>query len=1018
MIMLMIMPFTWQVFADAPLPEDQEMPDVQSENMQPEPPAAEAGKAVREAAEAPEVPVASEPAEPAATETPEVPEAVEPAEPDADAAAEADNAEPVTEAAPVQKAASAPEAAEEITGEAGTVRTSGAAKNITVDETSIDGSADCSGSGWTYEKESGRIVLRDYTGSADITSDGTGVDIVSTGYNRIGTLSCDGDINVIGTGVLLIDKVELAEGCSFNLLPLQEYYGADGGSVAVFLLQEDGSYMLVNKTVKGVIDERLELPEDVKLVLPADSLLELQAFRVKVETDEDGNKTVERDYSGNTEELEGETYEYYGGHLCVGDLTLNNRSKIINNKLGDSIAAGIIVGGNLINEGLISGGSVTVVQKDSGGGGLYSGSGTIEDSFITFRTGQTMSINVKGSTLNLEEGKYTIEQLNLTGKSELNYRDGLEINNLKGASESSLDIYSFDMTDYLKFTGTIDGVDVLIKSGITELESGLQFLNGGTVSNKRTVSDGTTVSNKNYGSLVFDYNGGSVVSDGTSGPVSIGPKTDPATDPATDPVSDPASDPATDPASDPATDPASDPATDPASDPVTDPISDPVSDPASDPVTDPISDPATDPASDPATDPISDPVSDPATDPGIPVVYLNLQRTVNTGGDIELIENNEGQEYKQWNNYEPEETDNGKIYYDKLIEKYFPDGPVFQRPDQQKIIIEVLRYKDKKLSLTILDGSDEYGHETDSEGVFLIRIAYLDTWKNSVGGTTVTSTRASQTGSGNIGGNSNSIITGTGITRFSSDPVDPDPEPVKPDPKPVKPDPKPVKPDPEPVKPDPEPVKPDPEPVKPDTEPANPDPEPANPDADPVNPDADPVKPDMEPVKPDTDHIKSDTDHAKPLKVYTVAAVTANGDELTIHINEYDLNEGVLNDGKAPYYSLSAYINGAQTNELSAPVKVEMDCELPEEFRGKPVYAVFANVDKASDETLTAVSAAYDEEAGKLTFETSQLGEFIVVAFEFDGEEFSPEFYDELEKTDEAKLFIKHLEEKKENAGL
>ena len=57
MIMLMIMPFTWQVFAEEPLPEDQETPDVQSENMQPEPPAAEAGKAVREAAEAPVVPL-------------------------------------------------------------------------------------------------------------------------------------------------------------------------------------------------------------------------------------------------------------------------------------------------------------------------------------------------------------------------------------------------------------------------------------------------------------------------------------------------------------------------------------------------------------------------------------------------------------------------------------------------------------------------------------------------------------------------------------------------------------------------------------------------------------------------------------------------------------------------------------------------------------------------------------------------------------------------------------------------
>ena len=90
MIMLMIMPFTWQVFADEPLPEDQETPDVQSENMQPEPPAAEAGTAVEpEVPEVPEVPVASGSAEPAAAETPEVPEAGEPAEPDAAAAAEA-----------------------------------------------------------------------------------------------------------------------------------------------------------------------------------------------------------------------------------------------------------------------------------------------------------------------------------------------------------------------------------------------------------------------------------------------------------------------------------------------------------------------------------------------------------------------------------------------------------------------------------------------------------------------------------------------------------------------------------------------------------------------------------------------------------------------------------------------------------------------------------------------------------------------------------------------------------------
>ena len=39
-------------------------------------------------------------------------------------------------------------------------------------------------------------------------------------------------------------------------------------------------------------------------------------------------------------------------------------------------------------------------------------------------------------------------------------------------------------------------------------------------------------------------------------------------------------------------------------------------------------------------------------------------------------------------------------------------------------------------------------------------------------------------------------------------------------------------------------------------------------------------------------------------------------------------------------------------------------------------------------------------------------------ALEFGGREFSSEFYDELEKTDEAKPFLKHLEEKKNDAGL
>ena len=337
MIMLMIMPFTWQAYADE-IPEgDQET--VQNEVQQPETQEAEEASPSAEPAEPSEPsepaaeetalseePADPEPSEPAAVDTPSLPEETEtvpdeteivpdeteivPDETDTDADAETAGTEPAepqtgmqTDNESYETAADAGMFAEETRAAkkpaaAAAGATAQREKKITIDGTSLDGSEDSSGNGWTYEKDSGRIVLRDFTGGADITSDGMGVEIVSTGFNRLGTLSCDGDINVIGTGVLLVDKVEMAEGCSFNLLPLREYYDENEGGVAVFLLQEDGSYMLVNGKVKGIIDEKVELPEDVRLVLPAESMLELQAYIARVETDEDGNKTIIRDTSG------------------------------------------------------------------------------------------------------------------------------------------------------------------------------------------------------------------------------------------------------------------------------------------------------------------------------------------------------------------------------------------------------------------------------------------------------------------------------------------------------------------------------------------------------------------------------------------------------------------------------------------------------------------------------------------------------------------------------------------------
>ena len=915
MIMFMIMSLTWQVYADDASPDDQETA-VHTETVQTETPKAEAVKsepaaeevpaaseqAKQEVVEAPETPEATAPTEqetvesPAATEPAEAVDEVIEAEVVPEAAETADDADPVrpvTKSSPaVLSAASAKDTAE------GDAAKADVEKNITVAGTKLDLSGDASGDGWTYEKESGRIVLRDYTGSADITSDGTGVEIVSTGFNRIGTLSCDGDINVIGAGILLIDKVELAEDASFNLLPLQEYYGDDGGSVAVFLKQEDGSYLLANGTVKGIIDEKLDLPEDIKLVLPAKSVLELQALVVKVETDEDGNKTIIRDISGYS--LEDLFYnsecEFYGGHLWIGDLTLEEGATIQNNSFQEAIVASINVAGNLVNNGLIKGGAVTVVD-------YYSGTGTIEDAHITLKTGQTMSINIKDSILDLAEGEYTIEELGLTGLSEIYYGGNFEIKNINGSSDSKLYIYSFDMRDTLKLTGVIDKTAVLIKSGITELSEGLKLKNNGKVNNIYVDNENRKI---NYGGPVFNYGSITTVSDGKDGPVFFGPKD----------------------------------------------IS------------------------------VPDPDS-------IPVVSFTLHKTIDHCWNITLEENYEtGQEYTILENYDASHSDNGLITYRDLMSTYFPDGVSFDEQGES-IIFEVFSLDDKnRLHMHVLgEDSDLYEWDTPSDGVFLIRLADLKPWQNSHGGSSGTSTRANQTGSGNIGGNSSSIFKGTGITRLSSvDPVDPDPV----DPDPVDPDPV----DPDPVKPDP--VKPDPKP-EPDPNPVKPDPE----------------KPD--PVDPDP---KPDPDPDKPTKEYSIAAVTAVGDTLALQINEFDLNEGNENAEKAPYYNLTAYVNGAQISELSGPVDVEMNYVLPEEFKDKSLYAVFANEDEASDETLAAIRTEYDEEAGTLTFETSQLGEFIITAFEFDGEEFSPEFYDELEKLDIVKLFIEHLKEKKDNAGL
>ena len=83
-------------------------------------------------------------------------------------------------------------------------------------------------------------------------------------------------------------------------------------------------------------------------------------------------------------------------------------------------------------------------------------------------------------------------------------------------------------------------------------------------------------------------------------------------------------------------------------------------------------------------------------------------------------------------------------------------------------------------------------------------------------------------------------------------------------------------------------------------------------------------------------------------------------------------------------------LEGEKTLEkLGGRANVSMKFTLPDEYAGKPLYVVFRN----EDGTLTAIRATYSGITGLLRFITDRLGSFMVVGFDFDGVEFSEEFY-------------------------
>ena len=102
-------------------------------------------------------------------------------------------------------------------------------------------------------------------------------------------------------------------------------------------------------------------------------------------------------------------------------------------------------------------------------------------------------------------------------------------------------------------------------------------------------------------------------------------------------------------------------------------------------------------------------------------------------------------------------------------------------------------------------------------------------------------------------------------------------------------------------------------------------------------------------------------------------------------------------------WTLSVWYGDTQIFDLGVTtVRARFKFDKPDEWDTKNIYVVFIDKDGKS---LKAFPATYNTVTGELVFDSSLVGEFVVVQFDYQGELYSKGFYDELAKLDA----VKHL---------
>ena len=652
-----------------------------------------------------------------------------------------------------------------------------APKEIIIDGTKVTENKSSEDGTMRFLSDTGRLVLIDHDGSAESIGSSTGGNtILAAGVNRIGTLTCNGDVEIIGTGILLVDNVELGDDGSLSLQTNTDIYKDETGSVALFIKTGENEYTLANGEVTGILDEEYTV-KGVKLIVPDKSRLMLNSVGACLDPDTGevhyyfGSVYGEDPYISTSPDA---VVNESASNLIISDgasLTIENGAEILM-EIMESFDRAVTHRptlttrgtGSLLVDGTISGGGIL---KFDGTQGTLLGRGTLGAERIdvgnTFLTGNEVVLSAEDIHVH---GEGTISRLSVNN-SYVTLFDEAAIDHLINTGVTNLIIQKsvvlkdLDISGVLKictkqFYEELDNTPTATITGNIRGDGTICFGNGINKIARSAVLDGVSISNYDA-ALVYDYSTQPVT---TASEVPLRVRPDNVHSFGVE-------------------------------------------------------------GQVPLAISIIEEVH--FTDEWRSGVTLNFKRLINL---------------KDYQDIVPQIPSSGEIDLSALYE--LAKTVRTQEKDEiqdlyinAEIFVELLRISNNNELYTTFYEESALSGIVSANDVDLIRLTLVvQLWNPNAGGTETT-TNTAFTGTGVLGGSGAGSVSGGkskllfGHKSEQPDPEDPNPDPPKPDP-----DPDPPKPDPDPDPPRPDP---DPDPPRPDPDPPIPDPNPPRPD--PIDPD-------------------------------------------------------------------------------------------------------------------------------------------------------------------------------------